>query len=99
MRSPDQVPLQVLPQDICVAALHTRGHGLADKWKSLVPVEAAQLDDLAVQLKPVVGKLRLAKSEPTAVLINHCSSLQKPRIHGVQAGLGEFPQPDARQFL
>jgi hypothetical protein len=64
------IALQIFAQDARVAALGAAGHGLANKRKRLMAVQAAQLDDLAVQLEAVVRELRLAKTDRAAVLIH-----------------------------
>ena len=51
MRGAHDVAVEILAQDVGILALHARGHGLADKGKRLVPIEAAQLDDLSVQAR------------------------------------------------
>src|ERR1700735_3969210 len=45
----DNIAMKVFAQNICIFALNARGHCLANKGKCLMPIEAAQLDNLPVQ--------------------------------------------------
>ena len=51
MRSAHDIAMKLFAQNVGVAALHARGHRLADKGKGLVAIQAAQLNDVAVQFE------------------------------------------------
>ena len=70
VRGAHDVAVQVLAQDVGVAALHARGHGLADEGEGLVAVEAAQLDDFAVEGEAVVGEGGLAEADAAGVFVD-----------------------------
>jgi hypothetical protein len=55
--------MQVPAEDFGVAPLHTPRHRLTDKRKSLVTIETAELEDLAIEFEAVIGKLRLTKTD------------------------------------
>ena len=69
MRSADDVALKFVAQDFGVAPLCPPRHRLPDIGKGLMTIKAAQLDHFAVQLKPLICELRLAKTEPARILI------------------------------
>ncbi len=81
-----------------VATLRTAGHGLSDEGKRLMTIEAAQLDDLAVQLKTVVSELGFAKSDDARDLIDLASTAPERDIHAVEIGVRQIPQLDAVQI-
>src|SRR5213592_645997 len=51
MRSAHDVAMEFMAQDAGIAALGAAGHGLADEGKRLMTVEAAELDDFAIDRK------------------------------------------------
>ena len=69
MRSTDNIALELLAKDLRVAALNAARHGLAYKGERLMTVEASQFDDLAVQLKAVIGELCFPETETAGVFI------------------------------
>ena len=99
VRGTHDVALEFVAKNARVAALSPAGHGLADERKRLVTIEAAQLDDRAVQCKAVVGKLRLAKASGTAVVIHQLSPAEQPNVDGVEIGMGEVPEIDVGKVV
>ena len=79
--------------------LHATGHRLADERERLVAVEAAQLDDLAVQLEAVVGELRLAKARPASVLVDQPRPVEQAHADLVEVRLRQVPQPDGSELV
>ncbi len=69
VRGADDVALQVLAQDEGVAALHAAGHGLAHPGEGLMAVEAAQLDDRAVERESLRRELRFAEADAARVAV------------------------------
>ena len=69
MRSANDIALKFIAQDFGVALLRPPRHRLPDVGKGLMTIKATQLDHFAVQLKPVIGELRLAKTEPARILV------------------------------
>ena len=49
VRGAHDVAVQFVPQDVSIATLHTRRHGLPHPGKGLVAIEAVQLHHVAVQ--------------------------------------------------
>jgi len=49
VRSAHNVAVELMAENVGILALHAGGHGLAHKGEGLVAVEAAQLDDVAVE--------------------------------------------------
>ena len=58
-------------------------------------VEPAQLDDLAVQLEAVIGKLGLAETETAGVFVQQLGSAAQSHPRGVKVPLLEVPQSDS----
>jgi len=77
MRGADDVALEFVTQDVGIAALRTAGHRLANEGKGLMPVEAAQLDDFAVELEAVIGELGFAEAETTESSSSTCDPRRK----------------------
>ena len=75
MRSANDVAFELVAQDLSVTSLNTARHRLPNKWKRLVPIETAQLDDFAVQLEAVIGKLGLSKTETPGIFIEQLSGV------------------------
>ena len=63
MRGADDVALEILAQDQRVAALDAGGHGLAYPGEGLMAVEAAQLDDRAVEREALRGEAGFAEAD------------------------------------
>ena len=63
MRGANDIALELVAQDLRVAALRPGRHRLSDKGKGLVTIQSAQLDDFAVELEPMIGELGLAKTD------------------------------------
>ena len=51
VRSAYDVAVEAVSQDAGIATLRAAGHGLADEGKRLMAVEAAELDDCAIELE------------------------------------------------
>jgi hypothetical protein len=91
VRGAHDVAPQVLPQNLCVLPLRATRHGLPNPRKGLVTVQPAQLHHLAVQLKAVIGKGRLAKSDPPRIFIHNLAAMQQPHPHRVKLGMMQVP--------
>ena len=97
VRSADDIALELVAQDLGVAALRTGRHGLSDPGKSLMAVEAAQLDDFAVQLESVIGELRFAEAETARVFVEQLSSVTEANARRIQIAFIEVPELDSVQ--
>jgi hypothetical protein len=69
VRSANDVAMELVAEDARIAALCAAGHGLSDEGEGLMAVEAAELDDFAVQLEAVVSELGFAEAEGALVLV------------------------------
>src|SRR5207247_9384001 len=94
MRSAHDVAMEIMAQDSGIAALVAAVHGLADEGKRLMTVEAAELDDFAIELEAVVGELRFAKAERAFVLIDQLRSAKEAHVNGIEMGVRSVPQFD-----
>src|ERR1700734_300542 len=94
MRGPNDIALELMPQDMRIAALHPAGHSLANKREGLMPIEPSQFDNLPVQLESMVGKLRFAKTYTPRDVIQTLVAAPESHIHGVQLGMCKIPQLD-----
>ncbi len=75
----DDVAVEILAQDDGVLALHAGGHGLAYPWEGLMAVEAAQLDDLAVEREALGREARFAEADAARVVVEHESAPRSRR--------------------
>src|SRR5262245_28029535 len=71
MRGADDIALELLLEDLSIAPLDARGHGLSYKGIGLMMVEAAKLDHLSIQLESMIGERGLAKTKAAPVFIEH----------------------------
>src|SRR5205814_1605563 len=62
VRSAYDVAVEAVSQDAGIATLRAAGHGLADEGKRLMAVEAAELDDCAIELEADRKSTRLNSS-------------------------------------
>src|SRR5436309_15475516 len=74
MRRAHDVALEFFAQNPRVALLDSRGHRLTNVGKSLMAVQAAELQMFAVQVEPFRRKLRLAETDPRLKLIDDAVS-------------------------
>src|SRR5579871_2290140 len=63
VRCTNDIAFQLLAQNLCVATLNATRHRLTHPREGLMSIKPAQLDDLAVEFKTVVGKLGPAETE------------------------------------
>ena len=91
MRGPDNIALEFVAQDLGITALRPCRHSLSNKWKRLMPVEAAQLDDLAVQFEPVIGELGFPETETARIFVNYLGAHMQA-AHAPYKG-SDFPCP------
>ena len=68
VRGADDVAVEFAAQDVGIAALHARGHGLADEGEGLMAVEAAQLDDASVEREALRREARFAEADAAGVV-------------------------------
>ena len=99
VRGADDVALELVAQDLGVAALGAAGHGLADKGKRLVTIEAAQLDDFAVQFEAVIGELGFAKAEAAGVFVQHLRAAAQADAGGVEIAVFQLPELDSAKLV
>ena len=76
VRGADDVAMEFVAEDARVAVLGAGGHGLSDEGKCLMAVEAAELNDLAVQFEAVLGELCFAEADGALVLIDQLCAAQ-----------------------
>src|SRR5438874_6544903 len=76
MGGTDDVAVQLVSQDVGIAALYPPRHRLTNIGEGLVAVEAAQLDDLTIQFEAMVRKLSLPKAEAARIFIQDLSASQ-----------------------
>src|SRR5215472_2198762 len=91
MRRAHQIALQLLLQDQRVLPLHASRHGGPHKGKGLVPVQPAQLQRLAVQLKTVRRKAGVTKADAGRVFVYKGFSGIELRGDSVKLGILQTP--------
>jgi hypothetical protein len=62
-------------EDVGIATLHAAGHGLADVGEGLMAIEAAELDDFAVEGEAVVGEGGLAEADAAGLLVDDIAAI------------------------
>ncbi len=82
-----------------VAPLHARGHRAAHVGKRLVPVEAAQLDVLAVQHEAGRRVPCLAETDAGLVLVLRAVRVGQVNDHAVELRIGQAPEVDVRERI
>jgi hypothetical protein len=75
VRGANDIAVEIAAQDFRVLSLDACRHGLADKGKGLVSIEAAQLQDLAIEREALIGEDGFTKSDATCVLVEHVPGL------------------------
>src|SRR5258707_13203930 len=95
VRCAHDIAMKLIAENVSIAPLRSPGHCLADKWKCLVTIESAELDDFAVQLEAMFGELRFAEAESARVFINCVFSSNQTHANVVEAPVIEFPKLDA----
>ena len=91
VRGSDNIALELVAQYLRVAPLHPAGHGLSHEGKRLVPIQSAQLDHLAVELKSVVGELSVTKTDDAGHAIDLAVSAPQRNLHRIQIRMCEIP--------
>ena len=81
VRGAHDIALELVAQNLRVAALRAAGHGLADKGKGLMAVQAAQLDDFAVEFETVIGELGFAKTDGARDFVHGLRPAQQANLH------------------
>jgi hypothetical protein len=76
VRCANNIAMQFITEYLSIPPLHAAWHGLTDERKRLMAIESAQLDDFAVQLKAVIGKLRHPETESARIFIRRLTSAQ-----------------------
>src|SRR5439155_11130090 len=76
MGGTNDVAVQLVSQDVGIAALYAPGHRLTNVGEGLVAVEAAQLDDLTIQFEAMVRELGLPKAEAARIFVQDLSASQ-----------------------
>ena len=99
MRSADDIAVQFAPQNPGIAPLHPLRHGAANIRKRLVPVQADQLDALAVEHETVGSVARLAEPDPGVVFVLPAAGRRQPHHHAVQLRLLQIPKFDIGERL
>ena len=95
MRSANNIAMKAFAQDIGILPLHARRHCLPDKRKRLMTIQTAQLDDLAIQRKAMIGKDCLAEANASRVFINHAPGVDEPDMNCIEMGLLNVPKLQA----
>ncbi len=73
MRRSDDVAVQAMAENRGVLPLNAGGHRAANKRKSLMAIEPAQLNDLSVQRETLLGERSLAKADAAHLFIDEGS--------------------------
>ena len=74
-------------------------HRLPYKRERLMAVQAAQLDDLAIQFESVIGELRLPKTDPPRILVDGLRPFHQPHMNRIQIRRRQVPQFDPAQIF
>ena len=99
VRGAHDIAVKVLAQDDGVAALHASGHGLSDPGESLMAVEAAQLDDGAVEREALRREARLAEADAARVVVEQICAAQQAHFNAIELGRTQIPELDGAQVV
>src|SRR5215472_6332347 len=91
VRGANDIHLQLILENMSVAPLDPCRHRLAHKRKRLVMVQPAEFDHFPVQLKPVIGELRLPETDAALDFVQSDFALLDARDHRVQVRSGRLP--------
>src|SRR5215831_7296710 len=91
MRRAHDIAVQILPQNVRILPLHSPGHGLADEWKRLVPVQPPQLDHLAVQRESMIRKDGFSEANPPRILVDAAPTAKQLYVDRIQLWVFEVP--------
>ncbi len=94
VRAADHVAVEFLLQDLRVRALNPAGHRHASVRVELVPVQAEQLQPLAVQVEAVGLERRVPEPDPPGQDVAAHAGEGQRGLHGVQLGVVRRPQGD-----
>src|SRR5208337_3851735 len=70
VRSANDIAFQLSAEDLRIAALNAGRHGLSDERESLVAIEAAQLEQLSVQLEAMIGEASFTKANSPRIAVH-----------------------------
>src|SRR5690348_10241556 len=99
VRRANNVALQLVPENLRVAALNASWHRLTDPWECLVPIKPSQLDDLTVEFKAVIGELGFAETESAGILVKDLRSVTQANSGRIQIPFFKFPEIDSGEML
>ena len=69
MRRAHDVAVEILAQNDGVATLNACRHGLSNPWKGLMSIQAAQLDDRAIEREALRREARLAETDASRFVV------------------------------
>src|SRR5208282_5486317 len=92
MRCPDDVALELAPEDVGVAALDARGHGSSDKWKCLMAIEAPQFHMLPVQHESGGREPRGAETDAGRVFVMRAVRMGQSYAYLIELRMLQVPQ-------
>src|SRR5262252_2030796 len=84
--------MQLVPENVHIAALRPCRHCLSYKRKGLMMVETTELYHLAVQFEAVVCELRVPETEAARVFVNDLPSAQQSNANNIQVMVLKIPQ-------
>src|ERR1700760_1320898 len=91
VRGAYDVAVEVRAQNVRIATLHAARHRLADIRKRLVPIESAQLHDLAVEREALVGEGRFAKADAPHLLIHNLVAAHQSHAYMIELRMIQVP--------
>ena len=77
MRRANDVAFELVAQDLGVSALRPARHCLTNPREGLMAIEAAQLDDFAIQFETVIGELGFAETKTAGVFVDDLVASQQ----------------------
>ena len=81
VRCADYVATQIFAKNLGITALHAARHRLSDEREGLMTIEAAQLNDLSVQFKPMISELCFTETQGASVVIQNAAFVQQTNAH------------------
>src|SRR5258708_2719942 len=96
-RRPNNVALDFRTKKVRTPPLHPPRHRLSNERESLVPIQSAQLDNLAVEREPLVGKLRVPKAYNARNAVDLLTPPPQRYLNPVQIRMRQIPKFDSAQ--
>jgi len=99
VRSPHDIRVHHIAQNVRVAPLTSSRHRLTDERKCLMAIQTTQLNHFAVEFEPLIGELCMTKTDSPLVAVEKLRAFQKPHMNRIQIVILKIPQLDRAEVV